>query len=265
MSDIDRKSPIPLYRQVADILREQILSNELDAGDPLPTEDQLAYSYGLSRVTVRKSLELLANEGLIIRQPGKGTFVEKRAKVEERFSTLRGFAELMVSQHPDQIMEILDYRIAPSVGTPAQALNLSENDRFIRIKRRHKIGVEVIACAIIFLPYEIGKNITIEELTSTPVYNLLERKIGLKIDRAYQSMSAISADEELAKTLEVTPGWPLMAIRRVTYSTEQTPVEYILLYYRGDRIDFTMELFRNPQSHLGNEAYTVTQIKPSIS
>ena len=128
MPAIMRDSPIPLYRQLYDMLRQQIDAGVLKIGDPLPTEEQFTETYNISRGTTRKALQLLTDEGLLIRHPGKGTYINAQ-KTEENLQSLRGFAELMIEQHPSQIMEIKGFEITPAPAPVAELLHLSREER----------------------------------------------------------------------------------------------------------------------------------------
>ncbi|MCC6616137.1 MAG: GntR family transcriptional regulator [Anaerolineae bacterium] len=243
MPEILRDSPIPLYQQLYDVLRQQISTGELQPGDPLPTEEQLTETYGISRVTTRKALQLLADEGLLIRHPGKGTYINTQ-KTEESLQSLRGFAELMIEQHPSQVMEIKGFEIIPASPTVAQLLTLGEEDRILRIRRRHVINGRPVALAIIDLPYAFGSLLTPHDVATRTIYDLLADKAKVNIKRAVQRISAMAADDDLADALSAGTGAPLLVVRRVTYSTDEQPVEYIQLFYPGDQHEMVMELYR---------------------
>ncbi|MCA9906124.1 MAG: GntR family transcriptional regulator, partial [Anaerolineae bacterium] len=243
MPAINRDGPIPLYRQLYDLLRQQIDAGVLKAGDPLPTEEQLTETYGISRVTTRKALQLLADEGMLIRHPGKGTYINAQ-KTEENLQSLRGFAELMIEQHPSQIMEIKGFEIIPAPIAVAQLLNLSREDRILRIRRRHVIHGRPVALAIIDLPYMLGSLLTPNDVATRTIYDLLANKAHVSIKRAVQRISATAASQDVSAVLGVEIGAPLLLVRRVTYSMDEQPVEYIQLYYPGDQHEMVMELYR---------------------
>lgn len=243
MPEITRDSPIPLYRQLYDTLRQQISTGALQPGDPLPTEEQLTEAYGISRVTTRKALQLLADEGLLIRHPGKGTYINAQ-KTEENLQSLRGFAELMIEQHPNQVMEIKGFEIMTAPATVAHLLDLDEEDRILRIQRRHVIQGRPVALAIIDLPYPLGSRLTPHDVATRTIYDLLADKAHVSIKRAVQRISATAASETITELLGVEIGAPLLVVRRVTYSTDEQPVEYIQLFYPGDQHEMVMELYR---------------------
>lgn len=239
---ISRNSAVPLYQQLSRDLRTQIHSGAYKPDMAIPPEEKLAELYRVSRVTVRKAIQQLADDGLVVRQPGKGTFVTT-ARFEERQQALRGFAELLVN-NPQQTMEVLRFEIVPSPQGEAQ-LELPAGERVLRVTRRHRVREQPVALAIIDLPYAIGRALTPDEVSTTPIYDLITRKTQKTIDRAVQRISAVAATPEVAGLLCVDVESPLLLVRRVTYSTEDEPLEYIQLYYPGGKHELVMDLYRD--------------------
>lgn len=251
-----RDSPIPLYQQLYNLLRKQIEQGEYHTHDVLPTEEQLAETHGLSRVTVRKALQLLVDDHLIMRQAGKGTFVYPR-KIEESLQTLQGFAEMMSIAYPKQVMESLSFETLQASGRLAALLELDDSERVLQIKRRHTVDDIPVAYAVIYLPYEIGRIVSPEEVETTPIYALLTRKAGISLKRASQRITAMAADEEIAQALGISTHSPVLMVNRVTYTNEERPVEYIQLYYPGGQHELTMEIYRDDT---GNTVHTLGQM-----
>lgn len=241
---MDRHSPIPLYRQLYTLLRRRIELGELQAGEAVPPEKQLMADYGLSRVTTRKALQLLADEHLIVRQPGKGTFVAL-TRLQENLSSLRGFAELMRDQYPDHVMEVQSFETGIASEDLRHQLQLPRDDQIVTIKRCHMLDDQPLAYAIIYLPYALGSALTVQEVATTPVYTLLMQKVGVSIKHARQTISAIAATPQIAAELHVPEHSPVLLVTRVTYSAQEQPIEYIELFYPGERHEFVMELHRD--------------------
>jgi GntR family transcriptional regulator len=240
---INRDSAVPLYRQLFQSLHNQIHRGDYKTGEAIPTEEQLAAMYEVSRVTVRKALQGLVDEGLVVRQPGKGTFVAA-GRFEEKQYFLRGFAELL-ADNPQQVMEVLSFEALPPSSHVAAQLELPEGKTVLRIKRRHLVRGEPAALAIIHLPYEIGRLLTTDEVRTTPIYELITRKTDRKIERATQRVTAVGATPDIAALLGVGVDAPLLLVSRVTYSTAGTALEYIQLYYPGSKHALVMDLYRD--------------------
>lgn len=246
---IERDSLTPLYKQLATTLRRQIESGDFGPGDMIPAESELVRQYQVSRITVRKALDTLRREGLIVSQQGKGTFV-RPSLLEENLTSLQGFAELMVSAHPEQVMEVSVFEFIRAQRGVVAALKLDADEHVLRIERRHILEEIPIAYATIFLPASLGRSLTINDVATTPIYTLIKERTTLVIERATQTIRAISADEEMAASLDVSVGMPLLSIHRITYSSQITPIEYIELAYRGDRHELALELYRNPAENM---------------
>jgi GntR family transcriptional regulator len=242
--ELDRQSPTPLYQQLYSLLRSRIEQGELNAGDAIPSEKQLMATYGLSRVTTRRALQLLADESLIIRQPGKGSFVTVK-RLQENLSSLRGFAEMIRDRYPDHVMEVQSFEATLVDSVIQQILKLKADEQILTIKRRHMLDDLPLAYVNIFLPYEIGSLLNVKEVSNTPIYTLLMQKLGVMIKTARQTISAVAATTDIAAQLEVPENAPVLMVKRVTYSEDDIPLEYIELYYPGERHELVMDLHRD--------------------
>jgi GntR family transcriptional regulator len=239
----------PLYEQVAEVLRRQIHTSELKPGMAIPSESELTSSFKVSRVTARKALDLLVDEGLIVRRQGKGTFVTG-GKVQQDLHTLRGFAELMAERGDEQAMEVIEFGVVEADTRVACALRLDHGSSVLRIRRRHLLQGAPIAYAIIYVPHHLGRRFTRDDVATIPIYTLLEARAQIHIRRATQVIRAVAADQLTARQIDLPRAAPVMMIERVTYSSEDMPVEYIVFFYRGDRYELAAELFRDPKSRV---------------
>lgn len=241
---ISHSSATPLYRQIYSLLRGRIVEGEYAPDAALPTEDELVERYGVSRVTVRSALKLLAEEGLVVRQPGKGTFVSPGPLVEETVHRLQGFAELLMA-HPDQRMEVMSMESLPASAEVAEQLDIGGGETVLRIRRRHLVRGSIVALAVLYLPYWFGELLTPTDISSTPIYTLIASRTSEKIAKATQRINAIAADEDVAKVLSVVVGTPLLLVRRTTYAHSGRPLEYIKLHHLGHRHELVLELKRD--------------------
>jgi GntR family transcriptional regulator len=129
----------------------------------------------------------------------------------------------------------------------ARALDVAIGDSVLRINRRHLLSDEPIAFAIIYIPAAFGSRFTLDDVSTTPIYTLLAQKAHIEIKRATQVVRAIAADKATADALALFKSAPVMMVERVTYSTEEKPVEFIRFFHRGDRYELAIELFRDPK------------------
>jgi len=242
--EIERDRATPLYEQVADLLRRQIQADGLKPGAPLPPESALIARFKTSRVTTRKALDLLVNEGLVVRRQGKGTFVAS-PKIQQDLHSLRGFAEVMAARGGEQAMEVVEFGVVGADSRVARWLRLAPGESVLRIKRRHFLQGAPVAYALISIPYGLGRAFTIDEVSTISIYALLEEKTRVEVKRAAQVIRAVAADQHTAELLALPRAAPVMMTERVTYSADEIPIEYILLFHRGDRYELAVELFRD--------------------
>jgi len=258
---LKRDLATPLYEQLADGLRQQIVNGKLKPGMGIPPESELTARFQVSRVTARQALDVLVGEGLIVRRQGKGTFVAP-PKIQQDLHTLRGFAEVMAQQGREQGMQVLEFGIIPADAPVARALRLSKGDHVLRIKRRHLFRGDPIAFALIYLPHPFARMLTLDQVATTPIYTLLTRHAQVEIKRATQIVRTLAADAVTAKLLALSPAAPVMMIERITYSTHEKPVEYIVFFHRGDRYELAVELYRDPKENVFRPMDNVAGLLP---
>lgn len=246
---IERHSTIPLYQQLASVLRQQIDAGQLMPGAALPPESSLTRKYRVSRITARQALDLLVEEGLIVRKQGKGTYVCP-PKIQQNLESLEAFAELMAKRGAEQAMRVLEFGPVAAQTPVTSALNVAPSDRVWRIKRCHLLRNTPIAYAVIYLPDNLGRVFDLVQICTTPIYTLLTQNAHVKIKRATQIVRALGADSDTAAILKLPRGAPVMMIERTTFAEDETPVEYILFFHRGDSYELTVELHRNPKKNI---------------
>lgn len=240
---INHSSATPLYRQLYSLLRTQIVTGKYLPDAALPTEDEMAATFEISRVTVRSALKLLADEGLVVRQPGRGTFVAPGQALEESIQGLRGFAELLMAL-PDQRMEVMSMEAVPASLEVGEQLAVPTGETVLCIRRRHLVSGSIVALAVLYLPYWFGESLTPTDISSTPVYELIASRTTERIAKATQRINAVAADADIAEVLAVDEGSPLLLVRRTTYAESGMPLEYIKLHHLGNRHELVLELKR---------------------
>lgn len=241
---LDPRAGLPLYHQLADLLRRRIVSGELPAGATLPTEASLVQTYGVSRVTARQAVGLLVDEGLVVRGSGRGTRVLPAATelVGQHFSG--SLSELI---NETRRTRVKDVRIDRGVVAPPEvreSLALDGDARLVRVSRTRYLDDAVLAYTVDHLPEAIGRLVTKRALAKESLMALLARS-GVDLASARQSIRADVADAETAPLLDLRPGDPVLAVTRVVYDSRREPVYHIRTSYRGDRYTYTVELRLN--------------------
>lgn len=235
-SGLDSQSPTPLYRRLQRGIRKALEGGVIGAEDALPAERDFAAGLGVSRVTVRKALRQLVDEGLLVQQRGAGTFVASR--VEQPLSSLTGFTEDMSTRGLTPTVAWLDRSVGTAMPEEALALNLSPGGRVSRLYRIRLANDRPMCIEQASLPNHVLPDPTLVEGS---LYAQLERS-GSRPVRALQRLRAQLLEIEHARLLKVEPGSPCLYIERRSFLADGRPVEFVRSHYRGDSYDFVAEL-----------------------
>lgn len=226
------------------LLRDMITRGDLAPGAALPGELRLADQHGVSRVTIRRALDVLADEGLIERRAGSGTVVTvpalRSATIAADFATLM---PQLVQMGQQTTARLLAYAYIPAPAAVAEALLLAQGRRVQRAVRVRLIDGAPFSHLTTHVPEDIAQNFSETDLASTPLFRLLERS-GVQVDHASQSISATLATPEVAEALDVSVGAALIALTRVVYDAGGRGVEHLSALYRPDRFRLDMTLNR---------------------
>lgn len=241
MRDIDRRSKLPLYHQLYEILRDNIVRGEWQPGDVIPPEPELIERYQVSRTTVRQVLDMLVNEGLIYRQQGRGTFVA-HPTVEQTLVRIISFTDDMRQRGFEPGTEVLSSELIPAPRDIAQKLEIESGEELARLERLRLADGEPMSIEESYLVHRHCPGVLEGDYASNPLREALETNYGIRLMRATQTIRAISAPGELSRVLSIRPGAALLYLERVSYSQQNVPVEFLRIYYRGDRYTLYNEL-----------------------
>lgn len=233
----------PLYARVEAVLAEAIAAGELPPGSQLPAEDGLIARFQVSRTTVRKAIQNLAERGLVEIRRGKGTFVAQPRVVQE-LTELTGFVEDMQALGRVPSARLLDAEIVAAGQAVARQLAVAPGTQVMRIRRVRLADGVAMSLDETYLPREIGEQVVTHDLEAEPIFALLEQKYDLPLVEAEYRLEAAIATSEVARALAVPPGSPVFLIERTSYCAGPRPIDYEKLYYRGDLIRFVTRLAR---------------------
>jgi len=241
---LSKNVPLPLSHQLLEILRDLILKGNYKAGQPFFTEKEIAEKYGVSRTTVREATSRLVYEGLLRRERGKGMFVIK-PRVHEEGSFLLSYTEEVISRGMRPGSHLVEIQLDNSPLKIRNILQLNKSDKIIKLKRIRLADGEPMAIQTSYLPYTLCPEIYHGEYNwDTQSLTVALERLGLRIIKATQRVYSKVADGEDAFLLNINQGDPLLALERTCFLEDNTPVEYAIIYNRGDRWDFIMELKR---------------------
>jgi GntR family transcriptional regulator len=231
-------------KQVYLILRDRILSGALSLGAKLPTENDLADRYAVSRVTVRRALGELARERLIERRRSAGTRVIYRRAPGPVTADISGVLANIADMGRRTAVKLLSFDYVPATGTVGEALGVGPNELLQRSIRVRSIDRVPFSYLTTHVPESVALTFTQQELSSRPLLELLERA-GVKVEHARQRISAGLATPDVADALGVRAGSPLIELVRVVSDQSGRAVEHLHALYRPDRYAFEMDLVRS--------------------
>ncbi len=235
----------PLYQQIKALILQSLQAGEWKPGDPIPSEVELAARYRVSQGTVRKAIDELAAENLLVRRQGKGTFVATHAEQHIQYRFLR--------LHPDSgtlddigpaTREVLACRRVRANAEVAAALQLQPGETVVQVSRVLSFqGIPTIYEEL-WLPGTAFRGLTLEALSAYagPMYALFETQFGVRMVRAEERIKAVAATGAAAQRLQVPAGTPLLSVERLAYTYNGVPMELRRGLYRTDRHHYRNEL-----------------------
>lgn len=242
MQTLSKTEGVALYVQVRETLREQIAAGALPPGAKLPAEEELAAQFGVSRMTVRQGISDLTDEGLLYRRRGSGTYVTQ-FHVERDHNKLTDFFETARLEGFEAEVRLLGREVVPAKLLIAKALDLQEGEPVIRIETLRLANQMPVTIYDEYVPYKLCHELLTEELASRPAWQILE-SYGYVIKRAVQRIEARSADENVARLLQIEEDAPILFKNRIIYADDGKPVELILCYNHGNIYSAKMILVR---------------------
>jgi GntR family transcriptional regulator len=235
----------PLYQQIKGLILQSLQAGEWKPGEAIPSEMDLAARYRVSQGTVRKAIDELAAENLVVRRQGKGTFVATHAEqhVQYRFLKLVPDTGDLDSEGPAQ-RSVLECKRIRAPAEVARALALRTGDPVIQARRVLAFGGIPTIVEDLWLPGAAFKGISADQMAAYqgPTYAMFEVEFGVRMVRAQEKIRAVAADAQSAALLKVLPGAPLLSVERVAYTYNDTPMELRRGLYRTDTHHYRNDL-----------------------
>ena len=239
--ELNRQSKMPLHEQLYEILRSSITRGEWQVGEMLPPEPDLIERYAVSRITVRQALNRLVNEGLIYRQQGRGTFVAEPT-LEQGLSRITSFTEDMRQRGLEPGTNVLFAGLLPAPDDVAKMLQIAPGEELARIERLRLANNKPMSIEESYLVHRFCPRVLDFDYAQTPLREILEGQYGVRLVRARQVIRSVVATTEQAELLHIPPPAALLFLERVSFSQHNLPVEFLRIYYRGDRYTLYSEL-----------------------
>ena len=228
----------PMYRQIADALREKISAGELKPGDALPTESSLQEAFNVSRVTVRQALKLLTEEQIVESIQGSGTYV-KEERVNYDIYQLTGFYEKLADRNVDTHSEVSIFEVLKADAKLAEKLNLSHDDKVWHVKRVRFIKQKPVNLEETWMPLAMFSDLTWEVMENSK-YHYVEQIKKLVIDRSEQELVPIMPSEEAIAALSLDPAKPILEKVSRGFLKDGRVFEYSRNVFNTDDYKFTL-------------------------
>jgi GntR family transcriptional regulator len=235
----------PLYQQIKGLILQSLQAGEWKPGEAIPSEMDLAGRFRVSQGTVRKAIDELASENLVVRRQGKGTFVATHAETQVQYRFLK-----LVPDGGDQGSEgpaersVLECRRQRATADVARALSLRSGDAVVQVRRVLGFGGVPTILEDLWLPGHAFRGMTAEQMAGYhgPTYAMFELEFGVRMVRAEEKIRAVAADAQHAALLKVAQGSPLLSVERLAYTYNDVPMELRRGLYRTDTHHYRNEL-----------------------
>lgn len=235
---------VPLYKEIKRQLMDALTSGEWRPGQSIPSERRLSERFGISIGTLRKAIDELVAENILIRQQGRGTFVATHTRDRLLFYFFHVVPESGPKAYPE--VQLLSFARGKADRTEAEKLSLAVAEPVLRIRNRLRLGGAPIIVDDLTLPAAPFAGLTEAQFRNRPstIYNLYQEAFGISVVRTSERLRATLADTALAALLAVPRGAPLLQIRRVAQTYNDAPVEYRVSHVNTAHHEYWAEIGR---------------------
>lgn len=240
-SAVSRRDAVPLYHQIFLALRDEILTGVRALGSVVPTEFELAAAYSVSRITARRALDELADQGFVERKRRIGTRVIFSGQTVPIDGNLEQAVESLLAFGRNTKVKVLDVQEEPADSSAALALGLEEGSPIVVARRLRYLDGEPLGHVVSQVPLRFAGNVDSERLVTTPILALL-RDGGNNIGGGRQTISAHPADRLVSAALGIEPRAVVLQVERIVTNTDGVPILRTIAQYRADRYRLSLDL-----------------------
>jgi GntR family transcriptional regulator len=244
ISAIDRDADSPLYHQLKEILRGQVRSGQLHAGEQLPGEHALCEHYGVSRTVVRQALADLDLENVIERRKGRGTFVSHHRFAQGLVQHLGGLHDDIKAMGRTLRSQVRRFTIELADTEIAERLQIPTHTPVVVLERVRMVDEEPWVFTVSHLPVALAPDLITLDMREQSLYQVLRERYLITLTSSDRAVEARLADAALAKALRIAEGDATLKLTSISYDDEGTPVETFIAFHRADRSRFEVHLTR---------------------
>ncbi|TFJ91657.1 GntR family transcriptional regulator [Lentibacillus salicampi] len=226
---------LPLYKQIANNIKDDIANARLSDGDAIPSEIKLAETYGVSRVTIREAIKQLVEEGILYRIQGSGTYISHE-KIEHDILKLQGFTEEMSSLDNNPSNEILEFQLMTPPEDARDQLKIGAEKKVYYVKRLRLADFEPLILEESYLPVELFPDLSIDVMERSK-YEYISSK-GYNIDRRYGELIPKMPSNEMLHHFNINTGDPLLFMQAFSTFSDGTVFEYSKIYFHPHKYSF---------------------------
>ena len=238
---IDKNSPVPLYHQVEQDLKQDIKAKKYAVGDPIPTEVDLIARYGVSRMTIRLAIEELEKEGYVKKVQGKGTFVKSR-KVTQELGVITSWSETVRAQGKEPVAKRVDTCERTATPELAEQMEIEPDTRLYYIERLRCVDDEPLSISKVHIIADLAPGLLELDGIKDSLYKVLEERYHIELSSADEVVEACAADAEQADLLQIEEGYPIIKVTRLTRDPIGKTIELSEVWTRGDKYAYKVHL-----------------------
>jgi GntR family transcriptional regulator len=239
---IDRKSSVPYYAQLKDLLAAEIAAGRWAAGQRLPSEPYIGEHFDVSRTTVRQALAELERDMLVQREKGRGTFVAPGMRDSWLLQSTASFHEELTRAGHVVRSQVLRLEVAPLPDWACERLRLRSGSRGVVLERIRSVDGRVVMYVRNYLQARYATAIRQADLVHDSLYTTLRQAHRLSVVGGRRRLDAVAADEDMARALEVAEGTPLLEVHSTSLDEHLRPFECYVAWQRPDRLKITVSV-----------------------
>ncbi|WP_134702793.1 UTRA domain-containing protein [Ammoniphilus sp. YIM 78166] len=237
---LDKLSLKPLYEQLMDAIKTDIQEGIYSMGAQLPPEPELCEKYGVSRITTRRAITELVEQGILQKLHGKGTFVTNN-KLKRELIAVDGFTDFLLQSGKNPQSHILSKKIVAASWRQAEALLVERDTPLVELRRLHLIKDEPIHYETSYYSLDRFPGFDQHLETTSSTYRILKDIYGVQAVRNKKTINFVSATVEQAKLLHCTPDIPLFEVEKIAYDREGVPIHCSLSLLPSNKVSFTVD------------------------